>query len=268
MLFENQMRLKNSEEYAWSLEAYVVKRADDIAQWHHDLEDALREGTLPLARIHKTIESFLGEALNDEDREKLNVLNTKSEMDRRCIAELSHVVVNTLVCDLVDTSREKMKRIEDMLKEKEINNSEKFFLEFDRLDLGIKKEEIIEFSTRINREEIKNMIVAAIHHSRNVERMNEKGRYIIRKLFEAYYAHPQQLPDGPIMHLLVEIDSENYPNVEAVKQGGIGEARSEFDKILKNPNIYVQCLLMRRICDHIASMTDRYAIEEYNNLYG
>ena len=38
--------------------------------------------------------------------------------------------------------------------------------------------------------------------------MNEKGKYIIRKLFEAYYAHPQQLPDGPILHLLV--DCEKY----------------------------------------------------------
>lgn len=37
---------------------------------------------------------------------------------------------------------------------------------------------------------------------------------------------------------------------------------------MENPNIYLQSLLMRRICDHIASMTDRYAIDEYTNLYG
>ena len=54
-----------------------AEMADDIAQWHHDLEDALREGTLPLDRIRNTIESFLGEALSDEDRKKLNILDTK-----------------------------------------------------------------------------------------------------------------------------------------------------------------------------------------------
>ena len=98
--------------------------------------------------------------------------------------------------------------------------------------------------------------------------MNEKGKYIIRKLFEAYYAHPQQLPDGPILHFLVDMGSDKYRNIDDAKEAGIGEARVEFDKIIKNPNVYVECMLMRRICDHIASMTDHYAIEEYNNLYG
>ena len=36
-------------EWAWSLEALLVGQADEIAQWHHDLEDALLEGAeLPL----------------------------------------------------------------------------------------------------------------------------------------------------------------------------------------------------------------------------
>lgn len=99
--------------------------------------------------------------------------------------------------------------------------------------------------------------------------MNEKGKYIIRKLFEAYYAHPQQLPDGPILHLLTEIDSPSlYSNIDEARKAGIGDARTKFDKVMKNPSIYTKCLLMRRICDHIASMTDNYATKKYNNLYG
>ena len=98
--------------------------------------------------------------------------------------------------------------------------------------------------------------------------MNEKGKYIIRKLFEAYYAHPQQLPDGQILHFLVDVGSQKYKNINDAKSAGIGEARGEFEKIMENPGVYAECMLMRRICDHIASMTDHYAIEEYNNLYG
>ena len=96
--------------------------------------------------------------------------------------------------------------------------------------------------------------------------MNEKGKYIIRKLFEAYYSHPQQLPDGPILHLLVDIGE--YKTIDDARNSGIGEARVKFESIMKNPPVLIQCLLMRRICDHIASMTDHYAVEEYNNLYG
>lgn len=61
---------------------------------------------------------------------------------------------------------------------------------------------------------------------------------------------------------------EKYTNIDKARELGIGEARVDFEKIIKNPNIYAQCMLMRRICDHIASMTDHYAIEEYNNLNG
>ena len=44
--------------------------------------------------------------------------------------------------------------------------------------------------------------------------------------------------------------------------------RNRFAKIMENPTLMQKAMLMRRIFDHIASMTDRYAIEEYNNLYG
>ena len=92
--------------------------------------------------------------------------------------------------------------------------------------------------------------------------MNEKGKYIIRKLFEAYYAHPQQLSDGAILHILVDTQYENtesnrtYKNIDEAIKNGIGVARMDFDELIRNPNIWVRCILMRRICDHIASMTD------------
>lgn len=267
-LFKDQMKLKDSEEFAWSFEAYIVKWADDIAQWHHDLEDAMREGVLPLKKICSTIQESLSEALNAEDRIKLSDIEQVTLMDRKCIADLSHIVVNTLVNDLIATSERNFAELDKRLTDKGHINSQELFGKFDQLELGMKKEEIIMFSPKIKTNKFKDIIKASIHHSRNVERMNEKGKYIIRKLFEAYYAHPQQLPDGPIQHFLVDMKPEKYPNIDEIKKVGIGEARVEFDRIIRNPNVDVQCMLMRRICDHIASMTDHYAIQEYNNLYG
>ena len=67
------------------------------------------------------------------------------------------------------------------------------------------------------------------------------------------------------MHFMVEIGE--YDNIDVAKQAGAGQVRLRFEKVLEHPKTLYQCLLMRRVCDHIASMTDRYAIEEYNSLY-
>ena len=98
--------------------------------------------------------------------------------------------------------------------------------------------------------------------------MNAKGQYIIRKLSEAYYADPQQLPDGPIMHFLVDLKPKEYPNIDVVRTSGIGLTRMGLEQLRTKTNVYEECLLMRRICDHIAPMTGHYAIEEYTHLYG
>lgn len=270
-LFRKRMLVRdceNSESFAWSFEAYIVKWADDIAQWHHDLEDAMREGVLPIGEICHTICKSIKGGLSQEDQQKLQEIKTATIMDRKCIAELSHIVVNTLVNDVVKTSREHFETLKNELDKNQLNDPELIFKDYDHLGLSLSKEAVIAVSDNIVPDEFKGTIRGSVHHSRNVERMNEKGKYIIRKLFEAYYAHPQQLPDGPILHLLVEIAPEQFKNIDEARKKGIGTARIEFDRIMKNPTIYVQCVLMRRICDHIASMTDHYAIEEYNNLYG
>lgn len=266
--FKRQMMLADSDTYAWSFEAYIVKWADDIAQWHHDLEDAMREGVLPIGKICDTIRESLGERLTDIDKKKLDDIQNTTLMDRRCIAVLSHIVVNTLVNDLVNESSNKFDALKTELDKLNVHTAEDFFSKVDMLNLRIKKENVIAFSDKIKQEKFKGIIRGAIHHSRNVERMNEKGKYIIRKLFEAYRAHPQQLPDGPILHLLVETGVVEHKSIDEVKRSGVGEARILFEETMKNPTIYFDCMLMRRICDHIASMTDLYAIEEYNNLYG
>lgn len=246
-----------------------MRWADDIAQWHHDLEDAIRGGALPIVKICDAIKESLGASINEYDSKKLIEMQNLTRLDRKCMADLSHIVINTLVNDLVKKSKENFEIIIGEIQSKNCSIiSEQLFCDFENLDLTIKKNKVIDISSNIHTDIFKGLIRESIHHSRNVERMNEKGKYIIRKLFEAYYAHPQQLPDGPILHFLIDAKCELFKTIEDAKTKGIGEARVEFDKLMRNPTIYIQSLLMRRICDHIASMTDRYAIEEYNNLYG
>lgn len=271
--YSQRISLTNSENEAWSFEAYIVKHSDDIAQWHHDFEDAMRAGLLPLKEIIEILMGALTEALKDDDQKRLKELRSAKKIDRKIIAELSHIVVNALINDLVENSRKQLEKLMNELKNQSITDSKELYAGYDLLHkeqkLTMKRNEVISFSDRVKQEQLDGFIRESIHHSRNVERMNEKGKYIIRKLFEAYYTHPQQLPDGPILHMLVECSNDSkYSNIDKAKAKGIGKARVDFEKMMENPTLYKECVLMRRVCDHIASMTDRYAIDEYNNLYG
>lgn len=250
---------------AWSLEAYIVELSDEISQWHHDLEDALRGQAMFKEEILTLIKDILKSKMTREDVDKLDALSERKTLDRKYIADFSHIVVNTLITDIIKTSEKNIEKITEEMISKDIKE-EDFFLNYDNYNFSIEKESIISFSKDLDYEKIKKEIGQKVHHSRDVERMNEKGKYIIRKLFEAYSAHPQQLPDGPIMHFMVEI--KKYKNIDEAKNTSIGKIRTEFDKLLLKLNIYKKIILMRRICDHIASMTDRYAIDEYKKLYG
>ena len=262
--FKKNMSLKGSRNPAWSFEAYIVRCADDIAQWHHDLEDAIREGVLPMEKIKQTISKALKAALTPESRQMLDSITEDDRSNRSNFAKLSHVVVHTLVENLIHTSTQNFKILSDTLNKGHPDITAKdLFLTYGELDLPLKKENVIGYSKDVDTGLFKTTIREYIHHSRNVERMNEKGRYVIRKLFEAYYTHPQQLPDGPIQHIV-----STLLNQDTTQEKSIGEIRVAFEEAMENPNIYLQSLLMRRICDHIASMTDHYAIDEYNNLYG
>ena len=264
--FDELFKIKDSDVYAWSFEAFIVSWADEIAQWHHDLEDAMRGDALPIELICSTIKNSLKSCLSDNDIELMDNICKRDKLDRRTISELSHIVVNTLVDNIIKCTRKNFDIIRKELEKKGVNEAAQVFKEYEKLELPIPKENVVALCSDIDTKKFEGIIKGSVHHSRNVERMNEKGKYIIRKLFEAYYAHPQQLPDGPILHLLV--DCGKYATIDDAKNKGVGQARVIFENLMKNPDIYVKCVLMRRICDHIASMTDHYAIDEYNNLYG
>ena len=288
--FKQLCTLKGTDIDAWSFEAYIVEIADDIAQWHHDLEDALREGALTIKHICELVAEALfpnGRSYNDgcsyNEIERLETIAGKPYLSKASIREICSIVVNALVTDLIEQSYENFNILHKSVKAWQTNHpgettniSEKLFIDFDKMGLkdengdSIKKGSIIAFSSSIKKDTFKKSIKESIHHSRNVERMNTKGRYIIRKLFDAYFSNPHLLPDNSVRFLMSQIKGE--AEMAQLNERGIGAIRSEFNKIWKDSKehstIYQQAMLMRTICDHIASMTDRYAIDEFERLYG
>jgi dGTPase len=108
--------------------------------------------------------------------------------------------------------------------------------------------------------------------SYDIQRMDAKGKYILRKLFEAFYCNPQQLPDNSVMAFLRYNEGilGNADDLRKIKNvnNGIGYIRHSFNNLIRNFSDNQSISLMRVICDHLSGMTDNYAIETYDKLYG
>lgn len=257
---------------AWSFEAFVVGQADEIAQWHHDLEDALRGQAMTSSEVCSAIKDNLGAIMSADDSVTLNSLKKRHHMGKKDIADISRVVVNTLVNRLIECSLYNLR----LLWNDKVGDEEKLldFLANNNWDqeqivsaIGFKKHGEQDKRIDLFQREYPSVISEKIHHSQEVERMNAKGQYIIKKLFQAYYSHPQQLPDSAIIQYMIEIGQ--YKDLNSAANRGIGAVRVKFEKFLSSSRFTInnRIALMRKICDHIAGMTDHFAMEEYKNLY-
>ncbi len=79
---------------------------------------------------------------------------------------------------------------------------------------------------------LKTFLYTHVYYHYQVVRMKEKARRLIQDVFNAYLDHPPQLPS----HIQQRVDPGGVP-------------------------------LPRAICDYVAGMTDRYAVEEHRKLF-
>ncbi len=99
-------------------------------------------------------------------------------------------------------------------------------------DLSRTDAQVVAFSKPVARQvkELKQFLLDHLYHHHRVVRMTEKGQRFIKELFHSYEQKPEQLPPQTL---------------KRVKKGG----------------------LQRAICDYIAGMTDRFALDEYNRFF-
>ena len=120
-----------------TLEGRVVRRSDQIAYVNHDIDDAIRAGILRNEDIPKSISSVLGES----HRER----------------------INTLVCDMIHTSREAGEICMTPQTDQALRDLREFMFE------------------RVYRNPV-------------AKGEEAKAKDIMRKLFDYYYSHPDKLP--------------------------------------------------------------------------
>lgn len=246
-----------SQKY-WSVEGLVVSIADEIAQRHHDIEDSLRYNIITPKDIFQKLKN--GKYLFDnDDKRRFNVLEnclTKSESLDKFIAEYSRFIIKLYVRITIKHLKNTLRNIAgkytiskmDDFYEKKVDIEES-----DYSALGNFPSELKGFD-----EDFHNFLKNSILCSYYAQSMDGKGAYIIRRLFEAYYSNPHQLPDYCLQFFNKQINGNNDKLT-------IGEIRNKLDNLRSDKN---DLILIRIIADYIGSMTDTQAYKEFDKLYG
>ncbi len=224
------------------LEAQVVALADEIAQQTHDMEDGLRTGLVNLGKLEKV-------GLIKEVIRRITVDYSASHRSFHKQNMLVRGTIHFLVTDiLLHTGR----RIRAWIKKEGIHSSRDFYRNLAHLP-----PDLVSFSTSGKKlyGGLKKFVYREIINSYRVNRMDGRAIHFLRSLFMAYYANPRQLQDWALIRYAQE---RNEPYLRDIP---LNQVEKKIRALQKEPSF------LRLLCDHIAGMSDRFAMEEYRKLY-
>ena len=156
-----------------TLEGQIVRISDRIAYVNHDIDDAVRAGIMDANAPPKSISRVLGDRHSQR--------------------------INTLVCDIIDTSRDS----DSIVLSPEVDQA--------LLDL-------------------RSFLFEKVYRNPVAKGEESKAKEMLHRLYEYYYSHPEALPEDFQPQLSFD---------------GMG----------------------RTVCDYIAGMTDKYAVDKFTQLF-
>lgn len=240
----------------WSIEGLVVAWADEIAQRHHDIDDSIRFNILSRKDLLEKLRVFepVFSDLDRENYEKLLSLSDSPDVNA-FLSQFSRLIVKAYVVNIIDETK---KRIIAKGNEMGIVQRQDFITHKSELSIDEAKS-LVGFSEDFAAidDDFHDFLKSSILNSFAAQAMDGKGAYIVRRLFEAYMSNPTQLPDEEVRRFYASI---------RVTDKSIGQMRGEMDSY-RNTDLR-RNHLMRVITDYIAGMTDAYAYNQYDLLYG
>jgi len=225
------------------LEGQVVALADEIAQQTHDLEDGLQAEAVSLEEIVRlgaaaTVIARAGEAYTRERGRYLRA------------ALLQRGLIHLFVTDALQTTMRNVNRLAD--KHKVV----------DRPGWRAIAEEIsastVSFSPRVDKlfGELKAFIYRFIINHQEVNRQDHRAHQVISGLFRAYYDNPLTLPTYALLRFHEESGRPYLRDVPISKIPAEVAQRYHTDP-----------RFVRLVVDHLAGMSDSFALDEYAALY-
>lgn len=161
-----------------SLEAQLTDFSDEIAYNNHDIDDGIRYGLI-------SIEELL----------KIKLFRTQYDIvvklypdidDKKLIHEVIRRMINVMVVDLIDTSREN------------ISNADLTSLD----DVRNQKQKLMAFSSEMSemKLELKQFLRKNLYQHYRVHRMTKKAADVLESLFDAFMEDPKILPAEARQH--------------------------------------------------------------------
>jgi dGTPase len=223
------------------LEGQAVAVADEIAQQTHDLEDGLRAKSVALkeveqlgvaARVMREIGPRYGEQ-RPWDRQNTLVRN----------------IIRLFVVDVVRTSAGRISRFCDRHDISDHASWRYHAREVSQTTVWFSPEMEALFA------ELKDFIYARIINQAPVSRQDWRARRVMTALFEAYWREPAVLPDYILLRAHEEVGLPYLRDLPLKRVATVVCER------------YHACPgFARLIVDHLAGMSDRFALEEFRAL--
>lgn len=130
----------------------------------------------------------------------------------------------------------------------------------EQVKIKIRKKNVISFSDEMAKidKKFKRFIELKIHRSSKVARMNTKGVELVKKIFNRFLDNPYQLPKNVW---------EKYQNKNIIdEKGDIKDIDDkDIDEQIRNETAKPE--FKQLVAEHIARMTDRFLINEYERLF-
>lgn len=260
-------KIDQTDNEAWSFEGLIVAFADEIAQRHHDVEDGLFMKIISIEELKERIRDLFKKYFDGED--KSNFYKLTREKDQGYFLPLiSRFIVNLLNKNFINYSKKQLLKFAQL---HSISSYDEFSSIYGELKYSEAKSYIAfeeEFDN--SQKEFQRILKNRILNSYEVQRMDGRGTYIIRKLLKAYLTNPSQLSD-PTLVAIENIYRGRTTGRKAIydyRETELGNLRNQINSLSKKSDKAFQLSLLRGLCDHIAGMTDNYAITEYKRLYG
>lgn len=225
------------------LEGQVVALADEIAQQTHDLEDGLHAEAVTLDAVEQlpsaqAVIRQLGEQYRDERRRW------------RKAAMLQRGLIHMFVTDAIQTTA---RNVNELAASRGVGEAAGW-----QALAGELPPALAAFSPRIEElfAEQKAFIYRFIINHQEVNRQDFRAHLVIGKLFRAYFENPLTLPTYALLSFR---EQSGRPYLRDLPIARITEE-------IKT-SYHTDPRFVRQIADHLAGMSDRYALDEAEALY-